>query len=84
MSETPESDEIWNGEWNHAYLFSRMRKMERERNAYKALLAYFMEIADDFAESRRGQTRFLELADRIEDNYPELATGRFSDSGEEE
>jgi len=37
-TDTPETDEIWNNEWNHAYLFSRMRKLERERDEAKSEL----------------------------------------------
>jgi hypothetical protein len=40
-SDTPETDEIWNGEWNHAYLFSRMRKMERERDEARKLAEHY-------------------------------------------
>ena len=74
--DTPESYSASYG--TRGDLYELCRKLERERNQYKAKLDEFMALADEFAESRRGSTRFLVLADEIEEAFPELATGRFS------
>ena len=72
---TPETDEasfstVIQGELVKA---SFARDLERQRDAYADTLKEFLDLATDFAESRRGYLRFLELADQIDDRHPELA-----------
>lgn len=58
--------------------------LQAKVEAYEAEIKAFLEIADDFAERRRGATRFLELADGIEDRHPHLSTGKFDGDDEDE
>ena len=54
--------------------------LERQRDAYAETLREFLALATDFAESRRGYLRFLELADQIDERHPELAGNAKSDA----
>ena len=76
MSDTPETDANVASLTKAPDCFceaDHARRLERQRDAYAATIREFLAIADDFAESRRGQTRFLVLADEIDERHPELA-----------
>lgn len=61
-----------------------MCELRAKVEAYESEIKAFLEIADDFAERRRGATRFFELADGIEDRHPHLSTGKFDGDDEDE
>lgn len=90
-TDTPETealeDDLYN-RWPSEYecdeaRLQLCRKLERQRNAYAKIIREFMELADNFAERRRGYLNFLRLADGIEEDFPEFATGKHSPTDEE-